>query len=373
MERLDWYDCFESYRWGGKDNKEDDKFVEALFELLSRCTVGKNYRAVRVFLDKRQLEDGRRFDLDFAKALCNSSVVVPVISPESLKKMISHNPGEIDNMLVEWCMAMECYSSSMSRVSAVFPILFGTRVMKRDDHLMETCEISNLFSQSLLHQLSTAVPKASLDRALQMLRDCGIEVVNELVFSNRTVQQIVSELTKFLGILAWEVAPSTLMCDCSKRVMEVINLQVLRMEEKDNGKMHYIANEKLADMYGILMDERCHLTPLEVKARVEEYGIVQPSDISEFDMSDVEGFANMLKSLKKRAFVRLYSEYVTQSTENMTSNSFCVDIVESERDTIRAVGGREDVVSVMTQQGMKSNSQEWKRANIAIIGEGRAG
>ena len=70
---------------------------------------------------------------------------------------------------------------------------------------------------------------------------------------------------------------------------------------------------KLAEMYRILMDEKLHVTPLEVKARVEEYGIEQPSDLSVLGVTHVEDFANMLKLAKKKAFTQLYSEYVTQS------------------------------------------------------------
>jgi hypothetical protein len=68
-------------------------------------------------------------------------------------------------------------------------------------------------------------------------------------------------------------------------------------------------------MYEILMDERYHVAPSEVKARVEEYGIEQPSDLSELEVGHVEGFANMLKLTKKKVFTRLYSKYVTQSSE----------------------------------------------------------
>ena len=45
----------------------------------------------------------------------------------------------------------------------------------------------------------------------------------------------------------------------------------------------------------------------------------------------------------------------------------------SGHDATNAVGGHEDVASAVTQEAMKSNSKEWKRANIAMIGEGRAG
>ena len=36
-------------------------------------------------------------------------------------------------------------------------------LIQRDEHLMATCEISNLFSERLLDDLSTAVPKVTLD------------------------------------------------------------------------------------------------------------------------------------------------------------------------------------------------------------------
>jgi hypothetical protein len=44
-----------------------------------------------------------------------------------------------------------------------------------------------------------------------------------------------------------------------------------------------------------------------------------------------------------------------------------------EYHVTNAVGKHEDVASAVTQEAMKSNSQEWKRAHIAMIGEGRAG
>ena len=92
-----------------------------------------------------------------------------------------------------------------------------------------------MVSEGLLGQLSTAVPKATLDMALQMFRGCGVEVVDEHAFYDGTVQQIVSELTKFLGIGAWEIAPSSFRSICAERVMEVIRSQVLRAEEQEKG------------------------------------------------------------------------------------------------------------------------------------------
>ena len=91
-----------------------------------------------------------------------------------------------------------------------------------------SCDVSYLVSEILLGQLSTAVPMATLDMALQKFRGCGVEVVDEHALSNRTVQHIVSELTKFLGIRACEIAPSSFTSDCAEKVMEVIRSQVLR-------------------------------------------------------------------------------------------------------------------------------------------------
>lgn len=121
--------------------------------------------------------------------------------------------------------------------------------------------------------------------------------------------------------------------------MNVVRTQVVRVEEeeiaKGKGKAQTIAqaesgthnvtqnvceknppaHSNLGEMFGILMDEKCHITPSDMKTRVEEYGISQPSDVLELDTTDVEGFANMLKIVKKRAFLRLYSEYATPSAE----------------------------------------------------------
>jgi hypothetical protein len=62
------YDVFVSYRWGGLDME----LADVLFAGLS-CNLVRD-RLVAVFLDRRRLQGGRNFCVDFATALVSSKV-----------------------------------------------------------------------------------------------------------------------------------------------------------------------------------------------------------------------------------------------------------------------------------------------------------
>ena len=98
-----------------------------------------------MFLDKRCLQAGEKFDKAFAKALCNSTVVAAVVSENALERMVHHDPSKVDNVLLEWVMALACCDTAESRVRAVFPILIGECEFTAD---MICSTIQNLFSSS---------------------------------------------------------------------------------------------------------------------------------------------------------------------------------------------------------------------------------
>jgi hypothetical protein len=60
------YDVFLSYRWTGSF---DEDLTLGLFNNLSEDVFGSSGREISVFLDKRRLQDGRKFQDDFADAL----------------------------------------------------------------------------------------------------------------------------------------------------------------------------------------------------------------------------------------------------------------------------------------------------------------
>ena len=53
---------------------------------------------------------------------------------EALKKMKEHNVNEVDNLLLEWIIAIECISSEKSRVERIFPIASGSFDSKKNQY-----------------------------------------------------------------------------------------------------------------------------------------------------------------------------------------------------------------------------------------------
>mmetsp|Transcript_27113 Transcript_27113/g.59967 ORF Transcript_27113/g.59967 Transcript_27113/m.59967 type:complete len:327 (+) Transcript_27113:122-1102(+) len=198
------YDVFISYRWGG-----DSDFAQALFDSFGNYVVGADSRAVQVFLDKKRLQGGRRFQLDFASALQNSLVVAPLLSADAMQRMLDHDPTREDNVLVEWLLALECYACPQSRVACVFPIAFGTR----SDN-----QVGNLFAEGLIDQLPDCVPTASAALVRQLMQQAGLECSAEL--EGRTVRGVATQLSKFLLFPAWTV--KKVVVEASKGVIGLL-------------------------------------------------------------------------------------------------------------------------------------------------------
>ena len=59
----DAYDVFVSYRWG----KYDQPLAEGIYESMGcqKYVITDEFRAIKTFLDKRRLQDGRNFRDDF--------------------------------------------------------------------------------------------------------------------------------------------------------------------------------------------------------------------------------------------------------------------------------------------------------------------
>ena len=95
---LDQYDVFISYRW----SERDTSFTQALYDRFSLFCIGSNDRSIEIFLDTARLEIGRNFRSDFAKSLIHSTVVMPIVTSESLKRMVdyTHDVDVVDNVLV---------------------------------------------------------------------------------------------------------------------------------------------------------------------------------------------------------------------------------------------------------------------------------
>lgn len=225
-ELLENYDVFISYRWGDLD----DRLVESMFDAFSNeCLSSECNRQIEVFLDKRRLKPGRRFDSDFARALNRSFLILPIVSVEALLAMKQHNKNRIDNLLLEWIMALHCKSLNDNHVIAILPILIGTREYKSGDSYPT---ISDLFAMGILSELSDEVPEATLNTALQLLQDNGISVEHQDRFLARTVKQIVDELLKFLSHKTWEIDPCNLIKNITETATSVLETALRELQHR---------------------------------------------------------------------------------------------------------------------------------------------
>ena len=116
-------DVFISYR-----EAADAPLALALFDALSDVVVPGTQKKVRCYLDQTRLVHGERWDVGFMDGLCNSTVIVPIVSAGCLAPMMKLTgdaaDDAIDNVLLEWTAALELHERR-DRVSAVLPLLVG--------------------------------------------------------------------------------------------------------------------------------------------------------------------------------------------------------------------------------------------------------
>ena len=189
----EWYDIFLSYCWGAFDSD----IVTQVFDAMTNYAVGTENRRIHVFLDKRRLQKGKEFDREFAKALVNSSVVIPIVSEDALYRM-SHefNPASCDNVLLEWMTTLELMhsQSGKSKVQLACPIMIG--------HIEQTADmydgiIEDLFKSENYLNLPSVVPSKTIEVAKALLRDNDITPSGE--FDNYTVKSFVEAFLKLNG------------------------------------------------------------------------------------------------------------------------------------------------------------------------------
>jgi hypothetical protein len=234
---LSGYDIFLSYR----QNDQDSALVKCLFNEFSYYNISsERYSPVSVFLDGRRLQDGEDFRESFVTSLLQSKIVVPIVTVEALKRMIHHNPAEVDNLLLEWILALHfCESSSGLKV---IPIVFGSYSLVEDkdvtaaeasaDSRKKKKVIKEIKGINDPHSFSCILPHSSGN--LEILDYIDVDTVNVLISSplpgkmrvipeltlttadvllkknrqkglseelkNHTIDQIVSKLLLFQGI-----------------------------------------------------------------------------------------------------------------------------------------------------------------------------
>jgi len=127
----DIYGAFISYRHGlfAADA------VEAMYLYLIRQVLGG--KEVEVFRDSVKLKSGLSFDQSFLEAMLKALVVVPLITPDTLKRMMAKEGlNEVDHVLLEWWLALHLLAIHGFPVYRIAPILCGTV-----RHGLDSCQL----------------------------------------------------------------------------------------------------------------------------------------------------------------------------------------------------------------------------------------
>eukprot|EP01043_Picozoa_sp_COSAG02_P047584 COSAG02_NODE_4578_length_5200_cov_2.867673_1_plen_99_part_10 len=81
-----------------------------------------NPRKLMVYLDKKRMVDGQRFDLNFVKGLSNSVVFTPLLSRSCLSSMVELGQNDREDfVLMEWMIAIEL--KKQDRIKSILPIV----------------------------------------------------------------------------------------------------------------------------------------------------------------------------------------------------------------------------------------------------------
>jgi hypothetical protein len=195
---------FLSYRWTGSF---DDDLTLSLFNNLSEDVFGSSSSEINVFLDKRCLQDGRNFLVDFAEALLKTSVPVVILSTASLQRMLNLKADSaIDYLLLEWTLIVELLSSNT--ITHCLPVIIGTY-----NPSAPSCSsvIADFFKDvvkaadgSVIYSGISSLPDVSvasiIHRVRLMLRQHNLPESTRL--DSHTVRSVVQHLSNHEGVCA---------------------------------------------------------------------------------------------------------------------------------------------------------------------------
>ena len=129
----------------------DKTFAEALFTAASKCQLrpGREHR-MKVYLDKVQIVDGQRFDVNFIRGLANSMCFSPLLSVNCLKSFVElGQTDKEDFVLMEWMVAIELNKQGL--IHSIFPITIEMQETGKMDGKKD--DAAGLFSQSFFEEL----------------------------------------------------------------------------------------------------------------------------------------------------------------------------------------------------------------------------
>jgi GTPase SAR1 family protein len=262
------FDLFLSYRWG----RYDSNFTKALFDRLSLHSVDHTMRSIHTFLDIKRLQTGENFQRTIANALSKSLIIVPIVSSDALERMMTLKPTEEDNLLFEWICGLELMkhrqqeeASSSSRLMKFMPIFFGTRI---DEDNMK-----NFFQEDLLSKLPNTPPTACLEVAKNALLEVGVTM--SVAMRNATVKEIVTDVTKYLFLCAWQPKNAhQLTLQAANEITTSIN-ECLQQEQEQH-RQHQSPSYEAITTVPLVVDEKSSES-LSVSSPVAVVAIPSPA------------------------------------------------------------------------------------------------
>ena len=214
------YDVFISHRW-----HNDDEVVDQLYDAFLGHVVGSEMRAVKVFYDKIRLKECQHFQKAFGKALIHSTILVPIIFTKALQNILAHDETCEDNVLIEWMLALECMQDPIhSKIRMIYPLMFGER--------NSDGSVGDLFAEEIFDRLPDIIPTASIEVVRKLLEENGFTVSSTL--ATRTVRGVVTEISKYIGLKAWEY-PNTFVRAASTSIVNLVK----ECLEKVHNNSHY--------------------------------------------------------------------------------------------------------------------------------------
>ena len=115
------YDLFISYYPGHNDKL----LARLMFDWCSNFALQD--REIAVFLDVLRIQPGQKTEDCCVNALIKSTILILVVSMESLEVLKNHDPSRVDEILLQWILSTECMNKSFSRVQCVIPVFVGNR------------------------------------------------------------------------------------------------------------------------------------------------------------------------------------------------------------------------------------------------------
>jgi hypothetical protein len=150
---------------------------------------GSKRRPLRVFWDKVCLIAGKDFESGFSQALCNSRLVVFIMSRKAYQNIdtLTEN-SSCDNFILEHALTLELFENK--RVSAVLPLFVGDLKSYEGVGFL----YSNFFQSGCLPNIPDIVLSSVQEKVGDYLSQLEIKVS-----CPRTLNQIFKEITQFQG------------------------------------------------------------------------------------------------------------------------------------------------------------------------------